>query len=133
MKFGPQRRKQAPVGTDKRHARDEQLPAIPGSPGPAAGAAVEIAGSAPAGFVLPALGGARGEFNRTYPPSYETVRGLPVVGACSPQNDTVKLLRLHDAGRLKLDELITARYTLDQVNRDNRDLNDGKNIRGVIV
>lgn len=132
MKFGPQRRKQAPVGTDKRHARDEQLPAIPGSPGPAAGAAVEIAGSAPACFAA-ALGGARGEFNRTYPPSYETVRGLPVVGACSPQNDTVKLLRLHDAGRLKLDELITARYTLNQVNRDNRDLNDGKNIRGVIV
>ena len=48
------------------------------------------------------------------------------LGSSSPQNDIVKLLRLHDAGRLKLDELITARYTLNQVNRENRDLNDGK-------
>jgi S-(hydroxymethyl)glutathione dehydrogenase/alcohol dehydrogenase len=34
---------------------------------------------------------------------------------------------------LKLDELITQRYRLDEINDDYRDLMAGKNIRGVIV
>ena len=33
----------------------------------------------------------------------------------------------------KLDELITATYTLDQINQGYQDLLDGKNIRGVIL
>ena len=45
----------------------------------------------------------------------------------------MKLLRLYDAGRLKLDELITKRYTLDQINEGYQDLRDGKIIRGVII
>jgi S-(hydroxymethyl)glutathione dehydrogenase/alcohol dehydrogenase len=40
---------------------------------------------------------------------------------------------MYQAGRLKLDELITKRYTLDQINEGYADLLDGKNIRGVIV
>ena len=40
---------------------------------------------------------------------------------------------MYQAGRLKLDELITKRYTLDEVNQGYADLLDGKNIRGVIV
>ena len=36
-------------------------------------------------------------------------------------------------GRIKLDELITQRYTLDEINEGYQDLMDGKNIRGVIV
>ena len=43
------------------------------------------------------------------------------------------MLSLYAAGRLKLDELITKRYTLDQINEGYADLLDGKNIRGVVV
>ncbi|CAB4852375.1 unannotated protein [freshwater metagenome] len=43
------------------------------------------------------------------------------------------MLDLYEAGALKLDELITAHYTLDQVEQGYQDLADGKNIRGVIL
>jgi S-(hydroxymethyl)glutathione dehydrogenase/alcohol dehydrogenase len=43
------------------------------------------------------------------------------------------LLGLYKSGQLKLDELVTRTYTLDQVNQAYQDMNDGKNIRGVIV
>jgi S-(hydroxymethyl)glutathione dehydrogenase/alcohol dehydrogenase len=43
------------------------------------------------------------------------------------------MVELYRAGDLKLDELITKTYTLDQVNEGYQDLLDGKNIRGVIV
>ncbi|MGH8966619.1 MAG: alcohol dehydrogenase, partial [Actinomycetes bacterium] len=38
----------------------------------------------------------------------------------------------YQAGQIKLDELITETYTLDEVNQGYRDLLDGKNVRGVI-
>ena len=44
-----------------------------------------------------------------------------------------KLLRMYKQGQLKLDELVTATYTLDQINRGYEDMVAGKNIRGVIV
>ena len=53
-------------------------------------------------------------------------------GSSNPQYDIVKLLRLYNAGKLKLDEIITKRYTLEQVNDGYQDLRDGKIIRGVI-
>lgn len=62
----------------------------------------------------------------------KTIRGS-LFGSCNPQYDIVKLLRMYDSGQLKLDELITQRYTLDQINQGYQDLRDGKNIRGVIV
>ena len=62
----------------------------------------------------------------------KTITGT-LFGSANPQYDIVRLLRLYDAGQLKLDELITNRYTLDQVNQGYQDLRDGKNIRGVIV
>src|SRR5699024_7654359 len=62
----------------------------------------------------------------------KTIKGT-MFGSSNPQYDIVKLLRLYDAGQLKLDELITKRYTLDEVNKGYQDLRDGKNIRGVIV
>ncbi|MCK0438456.1 NDMA-dependent alcohol dehydrogenase [Gordonia alkaliphila] len=61
----------------------------------------------------------------------KTIMGT-LFGSMNPQYDIVKLLRLYDAGELKLDELVTTRYTLDQVNEGYQDLRDGKNIRGVI-
>jgi S-(hydroxymethyl)glutathione dehydrogenase/alcohol dehydrogenase len=42
------------------------------------------------------------------------------------------MVELYRSGDLKLDELITQTYTLDEVNQGYRDLLDGKNIRGVI-
>ena len=62
----------------------------------------------------------------------KVIRGAQF-GSCNPQHDIVKLLRLWNAGRLKLDELVTKTYTLDQVNEGYQDLKDGKLIRGVIV
>ncbi|MGV9826483.1 MULTISPECIES: NDMA-dependent alcohol dehydrogenase [unclassified Gordonia (in: high G+C Gram-positive bacteria)] len=54
-------------------------------------------------------------------------------GSANPQYDIVRLLRLYDAGQLKLDELVTQTYTLEDVNQGYQDLRDGKNIRGVII
>lgn len=61
----------------------------------------------------------------------KVIRGCQF-GSSNPQYDIVKLLRLYDAGELKLDELITKRYRLDQINEGYQDLRDGKNIRGII-
>src|SRR5882724_640961 len=54
-------------------------------------------------------------------------------GSGDPFNDIPRMVDLYRAGDLKLDELITQTYTLDQVNQGYQDLLDGKNIRGVIV
>jgi S-(hydroxymethyl)glutathione dehydrogenase/alcohol dehydrogenase len=62
----------------------------------------------------------------------KTVKGT-LFGSGNPQRDILKMLDLYQAGRLHLDELITTRYRLDQVNEGYRDLEEGKNIRGVIV
>jgi S-(hydroxymethyl)glutathione dehydrogenase/alcohol dehydrogenase len=53
-------------------------------------------------------------------------------GAANPLHDIPKILGLHRSGDIKLDELVTQRYRLDQVNDGYRDMLDGKNIRGVI-
>ena len=62
----------------------------------------------------------------------KTIMGT-LFGSMNPQYDIVRLLRLYDAGQLKLDELITTKYRLEQVNEGYEDLRAGKNIRGVIV
>jgi alcohol dehydrogenase (nicotinoprotein) len=60
------------------------------------------------------------------------IRGA-LFGDCNPLYDIPRLLRLYRSGDLKLDELVTRKYRLDQVNEAYEDMNDGKNIRGVIV
>jgi alcohol dehydrogenase (nicotinoprotein) len=47
--------------------------------------------------------------------------------------DIPMLLGLYKSGQLKLDELVTRKYSLGEVNQAYQDLNDGKNIRGVII
>jgi alcohol dehydrogenase (nicotinoprotein) len=42
------------------------------------------------------------------------------------------LWNLHQAGRLRLEELITRRYRLDDVNLGYEDLREGRNLRGII-
>ena len=56
-----------------------------------------------------------------------------IFGSLNPRADIPKLLSLYRDGQLKLDELITRRYSLDQINEGYRDMRDGKNIRGVIT
>jgi NDMA-dependent alcohol dehydrogenase len=60
------------------------------------------------------------------------VRGT-VFGGANGRADIPRLLRLYGSGQLRLDELITSRYRLDQVNAGYRDMHEGRNIRGVIA
>lgn len=53
-------------------------------------------------------------------------------GASSPASSIPALLGLYRAGALRLDELITTRYSLDDVARGYADMHAGRNIRGVI-
>ncbi|WP_308208188.1 zinc-binding dehydrogenase [Actinomadura madurae] len=55
-----------------------------------------------------------------------------IFGNANPRRDIPRLLRLYDEGRLKLDELVTTTYELDDVNKGYQDMRDGKNIRGMI-
>jgi len=54
-------------------------------------------------------------------------------GTSNPRFDIPRLLGMYEAGKLKLDELITRTYTLEQINEGYQDMRDGKNIRGVIL
>jgi NDMA-dependent alcohol dehydrogenase len=60
------------------------------------------------------------------------IRGA-MFGDSNPHTDILKMLRLYQEGNLKLDEQITKRYTLDEVNQGYEDMHAGKNIRGVII
>jgi len=62
----------------------------------------------------------------------KTVKGS-LFGDCNPTTDIPKILGLYQSGDLKLDEIITRTYTLEQVNEGYEDLLDGKNIRGIMV
>jgi len=53
-------------------------------------------------------------------------------GSGDPFHDIPRMVELYQSGDLKLDELITTTYTLDEINQGYQDLLDGKNIRGVI-
>jgi alcohol dehydrogenase (nicotinoprotein) len=54
-------------------------------------------------------------------------------GSSNPVYDIPKLLGLYRKGDVKLDELITRRYKLEDVNQGYEDLLNGLNIRGVIT
>jgi Zn-dependent alcohol dehydrogenase len=56
-----------------------------------------------------------------------------IFGSLNPRADIPALLSMYRDGSLKLDELITRTYTLDQINQGYQDMRDGKNIRGVIL
>ncbi len=61
-----------------------------------------------------------------------TIRGS-FYGSCNPQRDIPRLLNLYAAGKLKLGELITRTYRLEQINEAYADLVSGVLARGVIV
>ncbi len=54
-------------------------------------------------------------------------------GSARIRVDMLRLLNLYRAGKLKLDELVTQTYTLDQVNEAFAEMEAGRNIRGVIL
>jgi len=56
-----------------------------------------------------------------------------IFGSLNPRADIPKLLGLYRDGQLMLDELITKRYSLDEINEGYRAMREGENIRGVIV
>jgi len=55
-----------------------------------------------------------------------------VFGASNPTWDILKQLQMYRDGRLKLDELVTKEYKLDEVAMGFEDMHAGKNIRGVV-
>jgi alcohol dehydrogenase (nicotinoprotein) len=63
---------------------------------------------------------------------HRQVRGA-LAGDSNLMYDIPKLLSLYKSGQLKLDELVTRKYALDEINEAYQDMHDGKNIRGVIM
>lgn len=55
-----------------------------------------------------------------------------VFGSCNPRADVARLARLYQSGQLQLDEMITRRYRLADINDAYADLLNGEIIRGVI-
>jgi len=56
-----------------------------------------------------------------------------IFGGAGPRSQIPKLLDLYRAGHLRLDELVTKTYRLEDINQGYRDMADGKNLRGVVV
>ena len=55
-----------------------------------------------------------------------------IFGNSNPRRDIPHLLHLYQAGKLKLDELVTRTYDLEDINQGYQDMRDGSNIRGVL-
>jgi alcohol dehydrogenase (nicotinoprotein) len=54
-------------------------------------------------------------------------------GGGNPFEEIPRMLDLYRAGHLKLDELVTSRYRLEDINQGYQDLLDGRNVRGVLI
>ena len=63
--------------------------------------------------------------------SCKQLKGL-IYGGMNPRASMPMLLSMYRNGHLKLDELITRRYRLDQINDAFTDMREGRNIRGII-
>jgi S-(hydroxymethyl)glutathione dehydrogenase/alcohol dehydrogenase len=57
----------------------------------------------------------------------------PLYGQCRPEVDLPRLLRFYQDGSLKLDEMITRTYPLDQVAQAFDDMLAGRNAKGVLL
>ena len=53
-------------------------------------------------------------------------------GASNPSSDILRQTQMYRDGKIKLDELITTEYDLDDIARGYEDMHAGKNIRGLI-
>lgn len=61
----------------------------------------------------------------------KTVKGT-LFGFSNPMRDIPKI-ELYQAGQIKLDELVTKKDKLDEIDQGYDDLIAGRNVRGVIV
>ncbi|MDT7707630.1 MAG: hypothetical protein QOG20_3237 [Pseudonocardiales bacterium] len=59
------------------------------------------------------------------------IRGA-LFGSSNGQHDVPRLLEMYNLGLLKLDELITREYALEEINQGYEDMREGRNIRGLI-
>jgi len=62
----------------------------------------------------------------------KTIRGS-YYGTVNAHRDFPKLLELYSSGKLNLDDMITRRYSLEQINDAYRDMLNGELARGVII
>jgi S-(hydroxymethyl)glutathione dehydrogenase/alcohol dehydrogenase len=60
------------------------------------------------------------------------IRGS-LYGGLNPREAVPRLLGLYQAGALQVDELITRRYSLEDINEAFADMREGRNLRGVIT
>lgn len=56
-----------------------------------------------------------------------------IFGGLAPRVAIPELLSLYQEGQLKLEELVTTKYKLEDINQGYQDMKDGKNIRGMVV
>lgn len=56
-----------------------------------------------------------------------------IFGSANPRRDIPRLLRMYQNGKLKLDELVTQTYSLDDINVGYQAMRDGENIRGMVM
>ena len=61
----------------------------------------------------------------------KTIKGGQLGGG-SPKGDISRLVGLYLDGKLRLDDLITRRYKLEEINQGYQDMRDAKNLRGLI-
>lgn len=59
------------------------------------------------------------------------VRGS-LFGSSNPRSDIPRMLELHRSGKLKLAELRTRTYALDEINEGYDDMRNGRTVRGVV-
>ena len=64
--------------------------------------------------------------------SGKTLKGT-LYGDANPAVDFIRLLSLYQAGRLKLDEMISKRYSIDEAPQAFEDMTNNVNARGVII
>lgn len=62
----------------------------------------------------------------------KTLKGN-IFGGGSSHVETPRLVAMYKSGLLKIDEMVTNTYRLEDINQGYRDMIDGKNIRGVVV
>ena len=56
-----------------------------------------------------------------------------IFGSANPRADIPRLLSLYKQGTLKLDELVTRTYELEDINQGYADMREGRNIRGMVL
>jgi S-(hydroxymethyl)glutathione dehydrogenase/alcohol dehydrogenase len=56
-----------------------------------------------------------------------------IFGSANPRRDIPRLLHLYQEGKLKLDELVTKTYPIEDINLGYQDMRDGHNVRGMLL